>query len=306
MNSTTSAQSRFLAETFDRAADRRSDTPWLQQMLHERSDVMWIWNERNLFTADATPRVLLLPSDTLPTEAVPIFLGVQGNGRALFAADLLGLEKEQGALVALGLSAEAARFIGLRDFRGSLTPFERELLFYARSLVIWHADQRFCSRCGGNTISEEGGHVMGCTRCGHKHFPRTDPATIMLVSTENECLLGRQAAWPPGMYSTLAGFVEPGETLEAAVAREVKEESGIEITNIRYFGSQPWPFPKSLMLGFFADALNRDIRCGAELEDVRWFSVTETKALVEKLNSRFPHLDTIARRLIRHWLGSRT
>ena len=133
---------------------------------------------------------------------------------------------------------------------------------------------------------------MGCTNpeCQTKHFPRTDPATIMLVHSGDRCLLGRQASWPEGMYSTLAGFVEPGEKLEEAVFREVKEESGILVKNIRYFGAQPWPFPQSLMLGFFAEAETQEITRGIELEDVRWFDLTETQELLGRLESRFPHL----------------
>ena len=150
--------------------------------------------------------------------------------------------------------------------------------------------------------------MMACTNpsCATKHFPRTDPATIMLVYDGDHCLLGRQPSWPEGMYSTLAGFVEPGESLEEAVFREVKEESGVEVKNIQYFASQPWPFPQSLMLGFFAEAVTKEITRGAELEDVRWFHVSEAREILRKLAGRFPHLDTIARRLIRHWVDSKT
>jgi NAD+ diphosphatase len=185
-----------------------------------------------------------------------------------------------------------------------LTPQDRAVLFYSRSMIHWHHEQKCCGRCGASTQPEEGGHVMACTnpQCAAKHFPRSDPATIMLVHNGENCLLGRQAAWPPGVYSTLAGFVEPGETLEEAVVREVKEESGVEVKNIRYFGSQPWPFPQSLMLGFFAEAITEEIKCGSELEDVRWFTISEARALMVKLSTRFPHLDTIAKRLIRHWV----
>lgn len=124
----------------------------------------------------------------------------------------------------------------------------------------------------------------------------------MLVHSADRCLLGRQVSWPAGIYSALAGFVEPGERLEEAVYREVKEESGIEVKNIRYFGSQPWPFPQSLMLGFFAEAETKEIIRGAEMDDVRWFNLAEAKEILRRLEGRFPHLDTIARRLIRHWI----
>jgi len=157
-------------------------------------------------------------------------------------------------------------------------------------------------------VPEEAGHVMACTNpeCGKKHFPRTDPATIMLVHSGDQCLLGRQAAWPKGIYSTLAGFAEAGEKLEDAVFREVKEESGIEVRDIRYFGSQPWPFPQSLMLGFYAEAKTKTVTVGAELEEVRWFDLPEAKEVLGRLTGRFPHLDTIARRLIRHWIEETT
>jgi NAD+ diphosphatase len=234
----------------------------------------------------------------------PIFLGTLRQSGALFAADLSARRSEEDALAFLNLNTDLARFIPLRQFDGSLSPEQRSLLFYSRSLTYWHEQQKFCHRCGNPTLPEEAGHVMGCTNpnCATKHFPRTDPATIMLVYSGDLCLLGRQSSWPQGMYSTLAGFVEPGEKLEEAVFREVKEESGIEVKNIRYFGSQPWPFPQSLMLGFFAEAETKEITRGAELEDVRWFHVSEAKEILGKLAGRFPHLDTIARRLIRHWV----
>ena len=221
--------------------------------------------------------------------------------------DLSAIPTEEGALAYLALDSNQTRFIPLRQFDGPLSAEDRSLLFYSRSLTHWQREQRFCNRCGSPTVAEEAGHVMACTNpaCATKHFPRTDPATIMLVHDGDRCLLGRQSSWPEGMYSTLAGFVEPGESLEEAVFREVKEESGIEVKNIHYFGSQPWPFPQSLMLGFVAEAATREITRGAELEDVRWFDVSEARNLVRKLAGRFPHLDTIARRLIRHWVSGK-
>jgi NAD+ diphosphatase len=238
----------------------------------------------------------------------PIFLGIRPKSGSLFAADLSARPTEEDALTSLSLTTDQARFIPLRQFDGLLSAEDRALLFYARSLTHWQGEQRFCNRCGSPTLPEEAGHVMGCTNpsCAAKHFPRTDPATIMLVHNGDYCLLGRQSSWPEGMYSTLAGFVEPGESLEEAVFREVKEESGVEVKNIHYFGSQPWPFPQSLMFGFIAEAATKEITRGAELEDVRWFHVSEAREILRKLAGRFPHLDTIARRLIRHWVNSKT
>jgi NAD+ diphosphatase len=263
-----------------------------------------LWRERNLFRLNGDRGPLYLDACKVKVRFDSVFLGVQSNGRSLFAADVSAVGEELKALNSLNLASDQARFFHLREFNGSLTSEDRALLFYSRSMIHWHQEQRFCGRCGASTQAEEGGHVMGCTSadCATKHFPRTDPATIMLVHDKRRCLLGRQTSWPAGVYSTLAGFVEPGETLEEAVFREVKEESGVEVRNIRYFSSQPWPFPRSLMLGFVAEAKTTDLQCGSELEEVRWFTVAEARELLVKLSNRFPHLDTIAKRLIRHWV----
>jgi NAD+ diphosphatase len=294
------------AETLEREAHRRGDSEWLRRQLSDSPQFIFVWRGCNLFGVGQNKRPYLLEVSEPEKVLDPIFLCVRSHGGSLFAANLSDCQSETEALAALNLRPDLARFIPLRQFDGLLSSEERSLLFYSRSLTHWHEEQKFCHRCGNPTLPEEGGHVMACVNpdCATKHFPRTDPATIMLVHSGDHCLLGRQAAWPEGMYSTLAGFVEPGEKLEEAVSREVKEESGIEVKNIRYFGSQPWPFPQSLMLGFFAEAETKEIMRGIELEDVRWFHVSETKELLTKLEGRFPHLDTIARRLIRHWVES--
>jgi NAD+ diphosphatase len=294
------------AETLEREAHRRGDSEWLRRQLSDSPQFIFVWRGCNLFGVGQNKRPYLLEVSEPEKVLDPIFLCVRSHGGSLFAANLSDCQSETEALAALNLRPDLARFIPLRQFDGLLSSEERSLLFYSRSLTHWHEEQKFCHRCGNPTLPEEGGHVMACVNpdCATKHFPRTDPATIMLVYSGDHCLLGRQAAWPEGMYSTLAGFVEPGEKLEEAVSREVKEESGIEVKNIRYFGSQPWPFPQSLMLGFFAEAETKEIMRGIELEDVRWFHVSETKELLTKLEGRFPHLDTIARRLIRHWVES--
>jgi NAD+ diphosphatase len=292
------------SEPLEREAHRRGDNEWLRHQMSNSPQFVFVWKGSSLFATDQVKRPLLLEVPEPEKITNPIFLCVRRLGGAIFAADLSAAGSEKDALAFLNLNTEVARFIPLRNFDGLLSSEERSLLFFARSLTLWHEAQKFCHRCGHPTIPEEAGHVMACTNpeCATKHFPRTDPATIMLVHADDLCLLGRQASWPEGMYSTLAGFVEPGEKLEEAVFREVKEESGIEVTNIRYFGSQPWPFPQSLMLGFFAEAKTKEITRGIELEDVRWFQVSEAREVLGRLAGRFPHLDTIARRLIRHWL----
>ncbi len=296
------------SESLEREAHRRGDEEWLRQRLTDSAQFIFVWRGLSLFGVGEEKQPLSIEMHELSEVLSPIFLGILANGESIFAADLSTRESEQEALNFLNLTTEQARFTALREFDGTLSPEQRSLLFYSRSMTHWHQEQKFCSRCSYPTLAEEAGHVMGCTNpeCQTKHFPRTDPATIMLVHAGDRCLLGRQASWPEGMYSTLAGFVEPGEKLEEAVFREVKEESGILVKNIRYFGAQPWPFPQSLMLGFFAEAETQEITRGVELEDVRWFDLTETQELLGRLESRFPHLDTIARRLIRHWLQERT
>lgn len=292
------------SESLEREAHRRGDSGWIRHQLLDSAQFIFVWRGCNLFSVGQDKRPLSMEVSQPEKVGNPIFLGVRRQGGSMFAADLSAQQSEEDALAYLNLNTELARFIQLRQFDGLLSSEERSLLFYARALTHWHEQQKACHRCGHPTLAEEAGHVMACTNpvCATKHFPRTDPATIMLVHSRDHCLLGRQAVWPEGMYSTLAGFVEPGERLEEAVFREVKEESGIEVKNVRYFGSQPWPFPQSLMLGFFAEAETKEITLGAELEDVRWFDVLEAKDILARLEGRFPHLDTIARRLIRHWL----
>ena len=225
--------------------------------------------------------------------------------------DLVLLGQFQGAwCILIDLPADTAialpQATGLAELRplaAILPEPESALLAYARGLSLWRARQRFCSVCGWPTRPTRSGHVLQCThpQLPHEFFPRIDPAIIVLVSDEDRALLGRQASWPPGRYSTIAGFVEHGESLEDAVAREVQEETGVAVDEVRYQSSQPWPFPASLMLGFRATAgAQREIRRGNELEDAQWFSradLTSGKVLL-------PPPQTIARRLIGSWLDA--
>jgi NAD+ diphosphatase len=286
----------------DRIAHLRSDSSWLKAQLANHALLVAVWRGLNLFTTANPPAPLFLPAN--PEVASPLFLGIREHDQAAFFATNVNVETEDEALSALFVDPAKAHFSHLRSYTGHLSRSERNVLFYARSLGLWHEELKFCHRCSSRLQAEEAGHVLACPNasCGAKHFPRSDPATIMLVHHDDHCLLGRQPDWPQGMFSTLAGFAEVGETLEDAVRREVKEESGILVEKIRYFGSQPWPFPQSLMLGFFAEAITTDIVRGVELEDVRWFNREETARILDRLSSRYPHLDTIARRLIRHWL----
>ncbi len=205
----------------------------------------------------------------------------------------------------------AGEFKDLRFASMGLDRDEAAVLAYARALLYWHRRHRFCGRCGAATTVCEAGHARDCSNveCAKRHFPRTDPSIIVLVTAQHEgrahCLLGRQASWPPNVYSTLAGFVEPGECLEDAVAREVFEESGVRVDAVRYHSSQPWPFPAALMLGFHADADMQPVRVdGHELEDARWFAYDEMPAARTTSLPSVPPPVSIAYRLVEAWFDA--
>ena len=201
------------------------------------------------------------------------------------------------------VSVPGASFEELRAIVGSLPEDQAQLLIYARALTVWHSRQRHCGACGASTFARSAGHVLVCSRCGTEFFPRLDPAIIVLVSDARRALLGRQRSWAPGRYSALAGFVEAGESLEQAVVREVREETGVLVTRVRYFASQPWPFPASLMLGFHAEARETPVLLDGELEDARWFELEQLRGADVAL---LPPPHTIARQLIEAWVQEHT
>lgn len=257
-----------------------------------------------------------------PNAAVgEIFLGLVGDA-PLFAVSVSHLGDEPPAEVAaLATGTDGApmdaEFSDLRVVGPVLGADDGALLAYARGLTWWAETVRYCSRCGCALVPTNAGHVRACTRAErpHTHFPRTDPAVIMLVTHEagdgspERCLLGRAPAWPTGVFSTLAGFVEPGESLEQAVSREVHEEAGIRTTDVAYVASQPWPFPRSIMLGFTARATSVDIRIDEhELGDARWFTREEIRTFGDWGDAdealKLPRTDSIARFLIDRWLAA--
>jgi NAD+ diphosphatase len=300
----------YAGSGLDRATHLRGDRAWLEaRLVSPTSRFVPVWRSRNLIATDEAGRELPEPvfldaaaaSRLIEPDAPVVLLGLDSDV-AYFAIDLSHIDApESGPAV-----TPHARFAELRTVGAMMGRHQGALLAYARGMMTWHRRHRFCGSCGGATISVEGGFQRRCRSpdCGEHHFPRTDPAVIMLVIDGERCLLGRQARWPTGMYSTLAGFVEPGETLEEAVAREVKEESGVSVRRVRYHSSQPWPFPTSLMLGFYAEAAAADITLdGDELEDVRWF---ERRWLIDnngKNGFYLPRADSIARRLVNDWLA---
>jgi NAD+ diphosphatase len=232
-----------------------------------------------------------------PTEVDPAmpFLGIDETGAPLYV-HLLASDSRLD---------DATRLSDLRMELGRYAPAMREAIVTALALARWSRSASYCGACGRDLVWEIGGRTKRCTREPepHRHFPRTDPATIMLVHDGNRALLGRQATWPSGLYSTLAGFVEVGETAESAVAREVFEEVGVRVDDIRYSGSEAWPFPRSLMLGYSARATTYDIRIGDELEDARWFTRDELRDVQAHMTASMPHFDTIARRLMAAWIA---
>jgi NAD+ diphosphatase len=270
---------------FDRAPLERRRPEWLAARRAEPEARALVLSERGLWVEDG--RLLLVPPSG---EAV--FLGV-ADGRALFALDAEGQEPERG------------RPVGLREAVGELPAGEAALAAYAASLLSWHRRHRFCANCGQPTEPADAGHERRCPACETHHFPRTDPVVIVRVVDGDRILLGRQARWPEGRFSVLAGFVEPGETLEEAVRREILEESSVQVGEVSYVASQPWPFPSSLMIGFHAVAAGGEPRPGdGELGEVRWFDREEVEAAITGPSGiRLPPRYAISRRLIDGWLG---
>ncbi|MBV9862181.1 MAG: NAD(+) diphosphatase [Alphaproteobacteria bacterium] len=317
----------YASPRLERAGLRRRDADWIRQRMADPASVyVPVWRAQNLvieleggeptagLMAAAEFAALLgqQAAEEVLARGDVVFLGVIDD-KAHFALDLSGheapLEVLRSPLAgASGMAKVPLRFADLRQVGARLNRHEGALLAFSRAMLFWHSRHRFCGVCGSPTRAEEAGHVRRCTdpACAAMHFPRTDPAVIMLAIDGERALLGRQKQFPPGMYSTLAGFVEPGESLEQAVAREVREETAIEVGTVRYHSSQPWPFPANIMLGFHAEAVSRDITVDhGELQDARWFERDWLRAHVDDDGFRLPRLDSIARRLIEDWLSGR-
>ncbi len=287
----------FAGAFVDRSGHRRKDPEWLKAAAdNPATRFIPVWGDKCLAAGEPFRTVLLgraEVADFLPTEDL-IFLGMY-QGQPAFA---VGIDDSIDAPF-----TDAGDFHDLRYLGNVLPVDEANLVAHARALVLWHGLQKHCGVCGSLSRAESGGNTRICSSndCGVQMFPRVDPAIIVLVSNGEQCLLGRQPAWPEGRYSTIAGFVEPGESLEDAVRREVAEETNIEIGDVHYHSSQPWPFPSSLMLGFSAVANSADILLNdGELEDAQWFTRKELRSGFPKL----PYRLSIARRLVDNWLQS--
>ena len=297
----------------DRDSLNRENNDFVGLILRDKfTRLVPIWRSKNLFSKFGEDIVKPEPLFLKPNESKEIlkisndfvYLGKHNLGGKKFsylAIDISDLDEVK----AKNNLPENAKFADLKEISSLIDGIEGSILAYARAMLFWHSRNRFCSVCGKNTFSTKAGHQRNCSNrvCNSLHFPRIDPAVIMLVQDNKKILLGRQKVWPSGLYSTLAGFVEPGETIEHAVAREVFEESGLIVKNVIYKYSQPWPFPSSLMLGFTAEADTNKISCNDfEIEDAQWFS-KEDILNFEKNKKFLPRKLSVSRRLIEDWLN---
>jgi NAD+ diphosphatase len=287
----------FLAGPYlNRAAEWRKDETRLRAMLEDPGAlIVPVWRTRSL---------VIQSERSLSAH----FIACSSIARDVDPSELIFLgEYRERACFAMEFSAETdprieppAQFRDLRSVAGELSASDAGVLAYARAMVTWRERHRFCGRCGAATVPAQAGHVLRCSdaNCGNQQFPRIDPAIIVLIHDGHRALLGRQAAWPPGRFSTIAGFVEPGESLEDAVVREALEETGVIVDAVEYHSSQPWPFPSSLMVGFLAHAATSAINLNdAELEEARWL----TREQLAAGEVAFPFEHSISFRLIEEW-----
>jgi NAD+ diphosphatase len=296
----------YSSSPLDRVGTRREDAAWIEQRLQDPETLFVpVWRNRNLVRGmdEGAPEAVFISGEvahTLRMHGGPwAFLGMHGE-QAVFAVDISTADDP----VPL-LPEDLGKFVDLRSVGWGVPRPEASVLAHARGLMHWRARHRFCGVCGGVCDARSAGHVMTCTACEAQHFPRTDPAVIMLVTRGDLALLGHSQRFPrANMYSTLAGFVEPGETLEEAVRREVFEEAGITVGAVQYHSSQPWPFPGNIMLGFYGEGLSEAITIDPEeMLDVRWFS-REQMRNHDAHGFQLPRVDSIARRLIEDWMAA--
>jgi NAD+ diphosphatase len=276
----------------DRSAERRRDPSFLAQARRDRESRLLVVVDGGSVPIDAAGGLAWRSLDPGTDGREVIFLGLDENERALFALD------------GGGADPLADGYVLLREVAMSLPDLDAAAALQAVAIVGWHRGHRFCPGCGASTVFRDAGHGRRCPACSTSHFPRTDPAVIMLVQDGESAVLGRRAGAPEGRWSTLAGYVEPGESIEAAVAREVFEEVGLEVQAVRYLGSQPWPFPASLMLAFEADAAHGALRINAEHQEARWFTRPDLGDAIRTGRVSTPGPISAGGFLIRRWLNA--
>lgn len=290
----------FTRSPLDRAGHRRRDADWIAAALTAETTRLLPFFRHRPFVTNAGGEVEVgwltghARASIAPGDAPLLFLGVDAKGAAHFAIEIA----DDGPLRDIG------RFDDLRALGPLLAREELPVLGCAKSIFEWHGRHGFCARCGAASVIVEAGWKRACTACKAEHFPRVDPVCIMLPVKGEACLLGRQRVWPRGMHSALAGFIEPGEAIEEAVARETLEEAGLRALRVRVHSTQPWPFPHSLMIGAICEVENDDITIdGEELESARWFTREEARLLLTgKHRDAFcPPPFAIAHQLLKSW-----
>lgn len=309
----------FGGSGLDRAAAQRGDDALAQLLASHEARALLLWRGKPLMSVSDRMSAWLAMDNPLVVGAQtpPVFLGLD-DGRPRFAVDFSEWEPGDAPEFADTFLDKSEQhhpdlpddwvFSELRANMAFLTPRDAELLATAKAILGWHASHGFCAKCGAKTEQIEAGWQRKCDECGTRHFPRTDPVVIMLITHGNSVLVGRSPHWPEGMYSLLAGFVEPGETLEAAVRREVMEETGVTVGPVEYLASQSWPFPSSLMVGCAGEATTTAIELDpVELDDAIWISRED---MLDVFAGRHPDLyaarkGSIARFLIENWLADR-
>jgi NAD+ diphosphatase len=295
----------FAGNPLNRASERRVDASWLAEKLAAPDSLgVAIWNGKPFVekAKDGKTQIAYLSADMARELAGGderlLFMGLW-NDIAVFAVDIEGAaDPADGSLEGLG------RFDDLRAIALDLPPADAAILATARQMFEWRRRHRHCSACGEPSEARDGGWKRVCPSCKAEHFPRTDPVVIMLATKGEKCLLGRQAAWPKGMFSALAGFLEPGESIEEACARELMEEAALRAVRVTYHSTQPWPYPSSLMIGLIAEVENEDAAPDqTELDEVRWFTREEAQTLIKGAlpGVRAPGAMAIAHQLIRAW-----
>ena len=295
----------FAGNPLDRAAERRVDTAWLEEKAADAASLyLALWRKQPLLETTASGlQIAYLPSDAAralaPAPDDRLFLGLWKD-TPVFAVEIAG-EVEP----AIGAMAGAAAFEDLREAALKLPAAEAAICATAKAAFEWGDRHRFCAACGHRSEIADGGWKRVCPACRTEHFPRTDPVVIMLAVHGGRCLMGRQANWPKRMYSALAGFLEPGETIEEACARELWEEAGLRATKVRYHSSQPWPYPSSLMIGLIAEVdSDQATPDQTELEAVRWFTREQARSVLagQDPEVRSPSPMAIAHTLLKAWV----
>jgi NAD+ diphosphatase len=274
----------FAGNPLDRVSQRRQDAGWIASLLEDPQSLLLPFRELKPFVCDhSAPAPDWQPvaawRDAIDAGAVLVLLGI-GEGRAYFALDVSGVPMSDG---------EEPATTDVRSLAAAIPAPDAAILAEARSLIDWHVRHGFCAQCGTPSAISAGGWGRRCPNCRAHHYPRVDPVVIMLAVRGERCLLGRNRRRVGTRYSCLAGYMEPGETIEEAVRREVLEEAGIQIGRVRYLASQPWPFPSTLMMGLLAEAISDEVQIDPEeLAEARWFEREEVRAMVERSRTDDP------------------